>query len=244
MSDHESLHRILITGGTGGIGSECVRELASTGAEVSFFYHTNKTVADALARKTGALGLPCDLSDADHVKTAVDQAAKRMSGLDILVCAAGISVIAPVQTVSETDWDRIFDVNLHGVRRAVTSAIPYLLNSRCGRIILIGSMWGKTGASCETGYSASKGALRAFTYALAKELGPSRITVNCIEPGFIDTDMNRHLSEEDRQALIDETPIGRVGTPGDVAAAVRFLASESASFITGQCLGVDGGFAV
>ena len=167
-----------------------------------------------------------------------------MSGIDVLICAAGVSVVSPVQLTTDDEWDRVFDVNLHGVRRAVCASIPFLLNSSCGRIVLIGSMWGKTGASCETGYSASKGALRAFTFALAKELGPSRITVNCIEPGLIDTDMNRHLSEEDRQTLIGETPVGRIGTPEDVAAAVRFLASESASFITGQCLGVDGGFAI
>ena len=146
--------------------------------------------------------------------------------------------------MTDAEWHRVCDTNLSGAFYLCREAQGGMIAAQHGRIINIGSMWGKVGASCEVAYSATKAGLRGLTMALAKELGPSGITVNCVEPGLIDTEMNKTLDAETRAALVEETPLGRMGTPADVAAAVLFLASDKASFITGQILGVDGGFAV
>ena len=163
---------------------------------------------------------------------------------NVLILNAGQSLVSLFQDVDLLQSDALFRVNVQSQMQLCRALLPHLLRRHSGRIITISSMWGRVGASCEVDYSAAKAALTGFTKALAKEVGPSGVTVNCIAPGFIDTPMNAHLSAEDRQAVIDETPLCRAGTPEDVAALARFLAGDDASFITGQVIGVDGGLAI
>ena len=165
-----------------------------------------------------------------------------MGGIDVLVNNAGISLVGLFTDLRDEEWQRIANVNLGGAVIAAREVSRIMVSNHAGRIINVGSVWGRVGASCEVAYSATKAGLEGLTKALAKELGPSDITVNCIEPGVIATDMNRCFDTETLNALCDETPLCRIGTPEDVAEAVVFLASDAASFITGQILGVDGGF--
>ena len=236
--------RILITGGSRGIGAACVRAFALEGNRVAFLYHTQKERAEALAAKTGAIALQADISDAEQAQHAVEKVVEALGGIDVLVNNAGIAQIKLFTNIGNEEWRRMIDTNLGGAFYVTRAAVKYMIAQQMGRIVNIGSMWGKTGASCEVAYSASKAGIRGLTMALAKELGPSHITVNCIEPGLIDTEMNKALDADTREALIEETPVCRIGTPEDVLHAVRFFLCEEASFITGQCLGVDGGFAV
>ncbi|MBR3894171.1 MAG: 3-oxoacyl-ACP reductase FabG [Clostridia bacterium] len=235
---------VLITGGSRGIGAACVRAFVQRGDRVAFFYRQNHAAAEALASETDTLAICADVSDPEVVCRSVEEALSALGSIDVLVSNAGISQIKLLGDVSDEDWRSMIDTNLSGafyVTRAVTKNM--VANHR-GSIVFIGSMWGKTGASCEAHYSASKAGLRGLTMALAKELGPSNITVNCIEPGVIDTEMNAELDGDTRRALCDATPLCRIGRAEEVASAVCFLASDTASFITGQILGVDGGFAV
>ena len=238
------MKRVLITGGSGGIGAAIVRAFASEGCQVVFTYNKNFTTAKALSEKTGATALAMNLENTENIRATVQKAAEVLGGIDVLVNCAGISQIKLFTDLSDEDIARMVQINLTSVMTVTQTTAPYMIHNHSGRIINIGSMWGKTGASCEVHYSATKAALEGFTKALAKELGPSRITVNCIEPGVIETPMNASLDEETVQILIDETPLMRLGKPSDVADAVLFLASDKASFITGQILGVDGGYAI
>lgn len=238
------MKRILISGGSRGIGAALVKGLCADGHRVAFLYRSSKAAAEAVAAEGGALAIPCDVSDPIAVKTAVDTVRKTLGGIDALINNAGVSQIGLSRDITDADWRRILDTNLSGAMYLAREVQGDMIANGTGRILNIGSMWGKTGASCEVAYSASKAGLRGFTMALAKELGPSHITVNCIEPGLIDTEMNKTLDEQSRAALIAETPLCRIGTPDDVLAAARFFLSDEAGFITGQCLGVDGGFAV
>ena len=164
--------------------------------------------------------------------------------MDVLVNNAGIAQIKLFTDVTSEEWQRMIDTNLSSAFYLTRTVAPDMIARQYGRIINVGSMWGKVGASCEVAYSASKAGLRGLTMALAKELGPSGITVNGVEPGVIDTDMNAALDEAARAELCEQTPLCRIGQPQEVAALIRFLASDDASFITGQMIGVDGGFAV
>lgn len=238
------MKRVLITGGSGGIGSSCVEKFAEEGYAVIFTYRTNKAAASLLSERTGAGFVACDLADPAETTKAIAETIDRLGGIDILVNAAGIAEIKLFTALSEEDWGRMLNTNLSSVFRVTRAVAPLMIAAHRGAIVNIGSMWGKTGASCEVHYSAAKAGLEGFTKALAKELGPSGITVNCVEPGVIDTPMNALLDDGTLRALAEETPLCRLGTPRDVAEAVFFLASEKASFITGQILGVDGGFAV
>ncbi len=236
--------RVLVTGGSRGIGKAIVKGFADLGCRVAFIYQKNDYAASETEKDSSAVGIKCDISSPEDVRKAVRVATDNMGGIDILVNNAGISHIGLFTDMSDAEWKNLVDVNLSGAIYTARETAKYMINQKYGRIINVGSMWGKTGASCEVAYSATKAALRGFTMALAKELGPSGITVNCVEPGVIDTEMNKHLDEDTICALKDETPLCRIGMPEDVASAVIFLASDKASFITGQTLGVDGGYAI
>lgn len=236
------MKRVLISGGSRGIGAECVRRYAARGDAVAFIYHKNTQAADMLAKETGALAICADVADSAQAGQAVSKAVQMLGGIDILVNNAGIAHIGLFTDLADNEWRRLCDTNLSSAVYLSREASKHMIKRHSGSIVNIGSVWGRAGASCEVAYSATKAGLRGLTLALAKELGPSGINVNCIEPGVIDTDMNAALDAETRASLADETPLGRLGEPADVAAAVEFLTSREASFITGQILGVDGGF--
>lgn len=235
---------ILITGGSRGIGAACVRAFVKRGDDVAFVYRSDVASASALAQETGAIAIRADLSVSAEAERAVSEAIARLGGMDVLVNNAGISQIKLFTDVTDEDWRRMLDTNLSAAFYVTRAAIKPMIAQKYGRVVNVGSMWGKVGASCEVPYSASKAGLRGMTMALAKELGPSGITVNCVEPGVIETDMNAELDERTRAELCDATPLCRIGSPCEVAQAICFLASDAASFITGQILGVDGGFAL
>ena len=235
---------VLITGGSRGIGAACVRAFAAQGDRVAFLYRTSEEAARRVSEETGAYAIRADVSDPAEVKRAVAEAENLLGGIDVLVNNAGIAQIKLFTDLTDEDWRRMTATDLDGAFYVTREAVRGMIARHCGRVINIGSMWGKIGASCEVHYAAAKAGLRGMTMALAKELGPSGITVNCIEPGVIETEMNAALDEETVRDLENETPLCRMGKPEEVAAAVRFLASDEASFITGQCLGVDGGYAI
>lgn len=235
---------VLITGGSRGIGNSLVTEFSARGDRVAFIYRSSDGAARALSEKTGAYRIKADISIPSDAISAVSEAEKALGNIDALVNNAGISEICLFNDITDEGWKKMIDTNLSGAFYVTREASKGMISKKFGRIINIGSMWGKTGASCEVHYSASKAGLRGLTMALAKELGPSGITVNCIEPGVIETEMNACLDAEALRALAEETPLCRLGRPEDVSALALFLASESAGFITGQVIGVDGGFAV
>ena len=236
---------ILITGGSRGIGRACVELFSQNGHEVVFLYRSNDTAAEELCRLTGATALKCDISDPDQVRRATDKASELLGNrIDALINNAGICGFGMFDSISDGQWREMIDTNLSGAFYTTREVSRQMIKQKSGHIVSVGSMWGKTGAACEVHYSAAKAGLRGMTMALAKELGPSGITVNCVEPGVIDTDMNAHLSHSDISALCEETPLGRMGTPIEVAELIYFLCSDKAAFITGQIIGIDGGFAV
>ncbi len=229
---------VVITGGSRGIGRAAVELFAGKGYRVFFLYEKNDAAAREVSGKTGAVPIRCDVADSAAVKAAFRQ----IGDVDILICNAGICFYGLMQSMPEADWDRIFAVNVKGVYNCVNAALPSFLRKQKGSIVTVSSMWGRVGSSCEAAYSATKGAVIALTKALAKELGPSGIRVNCVAPGVILTDMCAQVDPETLDALAQEAPLGRNGTPEDVAKAMEYLAN--AEFITGNVLNVDGGFAI
>ena len=232
------MNHVLITGGSRGIGAAAVRAFCAAGYQVTFFYEKDQNSAEAISRETGASAVCCDVSDSNAVNTSIG----RLAPVDILINNAGIAHYGLISQISEAEWNRLFSVNVGGIYRCVKAVLPQMLQKQAGCILNLASMWGQVGASCEVAYSASKGAVIAMTKALAKELGPSGIRVNCVCPGVILTDMTRCVGEDTLAELAEETPLGRNGTPEDVASALLYLAQ--ADFVTGQILPVNGGFVI
>ena len=232
------MQTVVITGGSRGIGAAAVELFAGRGDRVFFLYGKNHDAAKAVAEKTGATPICCDVADGASVRDAFTQ----IGDVDILICNAGLSHYGLMSMMEERDWDRLFAVNVKGIYHCVNAAMPAFLKKQAGCVITVSSMWGQVGASCEAAYSATKGAVIALTKALAKELGPSGIRVNCVSPGLILTDMCATLDPEVLAEMAEETPVGRNGTAEDVAKAMAYLAD--ADFVTGQILPVNGGYVI
>lgn len=241
-------HRtVLITGGGRGIGAAAVRTFAQAGYRVALHYHHSEERALTLARELSSEGhtvfpVKADLADSRQVREMTDRVLNHFRQLDTLVCNAGVSWNGLLCDMTDEEWARLRGVDLDGVLFCCREVYRHMVGRKSGRILTVSSMWGRSGASCEAAYSAAKAGVIGLTKALAQELGPSGITVNCVAPGVIDTEMNAHLSAQDLRYLAEETPLCRLGTPEEVARALLFLASPEADFITGQVLGVDGGF--
>lgn len=230
----------LITGASRGIGAACARVLRRDGYDVIINYHHSQAQAVAIANELNCKAVCCDVADYGQVQAMFDE----IGSVDVLVCCAGISRTGLFSDVTPEEWRELFAVNVDGTYNCIREALPHMIHEKSGSIVTVSSIWGLTGASCEVAYSATKSAVIGLTKALAKELGPSGITVNCVAPGVIDTDMNKNLSAADMAALADETPLGVIGTPSDVAETVAFLVSPKAKFITGQIISPNGGFLI
>ena len=230
------MQTVVITGGSRGIGAAAVKAFAARGDRVYFLYEKGHASAQQVSRETGASPICCDVAD----KAAVETAFGQIGHVDTLICNAGICHYGLMSQVEESVWDRLFAVNVKGIYNCVNAAMPAFLRKQAGCVITVSSMWGIVGSSCEAAYSATKGAVIALTKALAQELGPSGIRVNCVAPGVILTDMCANVSDDTLEDLRQQTPVGRNGTPEDVAKAMEYLAD--ADFVTGQVLSVNGGF--
>ena len=232
------MRTVVITGGSRGIGAAAVELFAAKGDRVYFLYEKNHAAARAVAEKTGAIAICCDVANS----AAVTDAFRQIGDVDVLICNAGIAQTGLMSQLPEDTWDRIFDVNIKGMYLCINAAMPAFLRKHAGSVITVSSMWGQVGASCEAAYSATKGAVIALTKALAQELGPSGIRVNCVAPGVIITDMCAGIDPEILEEMAQEAPVGRNGTPMDVAKAMEYLAD--ATFVTGQVLPVNGGYII
>ena len=232
------MSNVVITGGSRGIGAAAVELFAARGDRVWFLYEKDHASAQKVAALTGATPICCDVADSAKVKEAFRQ----IPEVDILVCNAGIVHYGLMSMMEEAAWDRIFAVNVKGIYNCVNAAMPAFLKNHRGSIVTVSSMWGRVGSSCEAAYSATKGAVIALTKALAKELGPSGIRVNCVAPGVIQTDMCASVDPEILREMAEDSPVGRNGTPMDVAKAMEYLAD--AEFVTGHVLNVDGGYVI
>lgn len=235
---------VLITGSSKGIGESIARAFYSNGDNVIINYRSSETRAKSLAAQLGgSLCIKADVSDFGEVDRMFSEIENKLGAVDVLVNNAGVAPLQKVlQEVSENEFDRTVAVNLKGVFNCTKRAADNMISNRFGRIINISSVWGEVGGSCEAVYSMTKAGIIGFTKSMAKELGLSGITVNAVAPGFIKTDMNSHLSEADVKSFEEEIALGRIGTPEEVASVVLFLAGKSAGYITGQVLGVNGGY--
>lgn len=230
---------VIITGGTRGIGEACVR-LLSKNMSVAFFYLNSDERAISLERETDAVGFRVDVSDRESVKNAIKKVYERFGRIDALVNNAGVDMYGTFQDANDDEIKRLYDVNLFGSLNCAREVVPYMIHQKSGAIVNVSSIWGRLGGSYEVDYSTSKGALLSFTKALAKELGPSGVRVNSVSPGMIDTDMNASLSDEDKRAFLDNTALGRIGTPYEVAKVIEFLVCNDSSYVTGVDIAVDG----
>lgn len=229
---------VLITGGSRGIGAAAVELFAKKGHRVWFLYEKNHEAAEAVCRATGAESICCDVADRERVQNCL----AALPAMDVLINNAGIAHYGLISQIGKEHWDRMFAVNVHGMYHCIEAVLPGMLQKGGGCIINVSSMWGQVGASCEVCYSACKGAVIAMTKALAKELGPSNIRVNCLAPGVVLTDMCKNIDAETMDWLKEDTPLGRHGLPEDMAHAMEYLAE--AVFLTGQVLPVNGGMVI
>ncbi|MGI5895426.1 MAG: elongation factor P 5-aminopentanone reductase [Oscillospiraceae bacterium] len=243
------MRTVLITGASRGIGAAAARRFAEAGDRVAINYNTNKDRAQALAAALEKEGYPvktfrADVSNKQEVIRMINDIHHAFGPVDVLINNAGIAEQKVFAAITEQDWDRMFTTNVKGMYLCTQAVLSDFLQKQSGAIVNLSSVWGITGASCEVHYSAAKAAVIGFTKALAKELAPSGIRVNCVAPGVIDTDMNAALTEETLAILREETPLGTIGTPEQVAEAIYFLAGQGAGFITGQVLSPNGGFVI
>ena len=239
---------ILITGSSRGIGKAIAVKYAKKGYNIVINCIKNQELLEGVKKEIESYQAPClsfvgDVGDEQIAEQLFSEAKKMFGSIDILVNNAGISHIGLLTDMTIENWNHLINNNLTSVFNCCKLAIPDMVKQQQGKIINISSVWGNIGASCEVAYSATKAGVHGLTKALAQEVALSGITVNCVEPGVIDTEMNAALDADTRASLVAETPLCRIGTPEDVAAAVLFFASDAAAFITGQVLGVDGGFA-
>jgi len=239
----------IITGGAGGIGSAITGKLCKMGCSAAIIYNSSEEKALALSSELISMGydafpLKADVSDPDEAREAVKRVVKLNGRIDVLVNNAGISLYKLLQDTGDDEWNRVIGTNLTGAFNFCREVLPFMIKRQYGRIINISSMWGQTGAAMETAYSASKAGLIGLTKALAKEVAPSGITVNCIAPGAVDTEMMSSFSDEEIKALCDEIPEGRLCTPEEIAETAAFLISDNSAYITGQVIGVNGGLVI
>ena len=236
---------VLISGGDRGIGAAAARAFWQAGYRVAVHYHTHAEAAAALEKELpGLLAVQCDVASRASCEVAFHTVKQAVGHVDVLVSNAGIAQQKLFTDITPEEWQHMLDVNLSGAFHLCQLALPGMIRRKAGRILTVSSMWGQTGGSCEVHYSAAKAGLIGLTKALAKEEGPSGITVNCVAPGVIDTDMMAAFTAEDKAALAEETPVGRLGSADEVAQLLVFLAGESAGYITGQVFGVNGGLVI
>ena len=236
------MRTVLLSGGSRGIGAATVRAFAAAGWRVAFLYRQSEAPALALSQETGAVALRCDVRDPESVAGACAQATRALGHVDALVNNAGVAQQKLLTDVTDADWRDMLDTHLSGAFYLSRAVLGGMIRRGEGRIVNVSSIWGQVGASCEAPYSAAKAGLIGLTKALAKEVGPSGVTVNCVCPGVIETDMLAGLDEADLEALRQQTPLGRLGTPQDVAGLIVWLCGPQAGFVTGQIIGVNGGF--
>lgn len=234
----------LVTGGSQGIGAAVARRLAADGYRVAVNYHFARAQAESLAEELGGIAVQADVSDSAQVQKMVDTVLEKFCQLDILVCNAGVAWQGLLQDMRDEEWRKVLGTDLDGVFFCCRAVLPHMIGQKSGKIVTMSSMWGQVGASCEAAYSAAKAGVIGLTRALAKEVGPSGISVNCVAPGVIDTEMNQKLGPEALAELAEETPLGRLGTAADVAGCVSFLCSPAADFVTGQVLSANGGLVI
>ncbi len=234
----------LITGGSRGIGACAVEKFSSLGYKVAFTYLNSSDKALELSKKCDALPIKADMSISSDVSNAVNIVLEKYGKIDILINNVGLSEFALLTDITDDMWHKMISTNLSSAFFASRAVLPQMINRKIGCIVNISSMWGEVGASCEVHYSTAKAGLIGFTKALAKEVGPSGIRVNCVCPGDVDTDMNASLTPSDIEAIKNDTPLGRIATTEDIVNTIVFLASDNASFITGQIIGVNGGYVI
>ena len=236
---------VLISGGDRGIGAAAAQAFYAAGYRVAVLYHQNAEAAARLEKALpGCTVVQCDVASRASCELAFHTVEQALGHVDVLVSNAGIAQQKLFTDITPEEWQHMLDVNLTGAFHLCQLALPGMIRRKAGRILTVSSMWGQTGGSCEVHYSAAKAGLIGLTKALAKEEGPSGITVNCVAPGVIDTDMMAAFTAEDKAALAEETPVGRLGSADEVARLLVFLAGEDAGYITGQVFGVNGGLVI